>query len=127
MREALRSIGVHGSLAPSTRMASLDAGSCFSRPAGGEVLVNGRKIVGSAQLRRGSSFLQHGSILLEDAQVFVDTLKRGGSLEPDPSRGKLSNLPLGRPVDPLEMAEAVRRTATTRWGNDSIRRDDEQL
>jgi lipoyl(octanoyl) transferase len=125
MREALRSIGVHGSLAPSTRMASLDAGSCFSHPAGGEVLVNGRKIVGSAQLRRGSSFLQHGSILLEDAQVFVDTLKRGGSPAPDPSRPELPSLPLGRQVDPLEMAEAVTRSATTRWGNDSIRIDDE--
>jgi lipoyl(octanoyl) transferase len=124
LREALRSIGVQGSLAPTTRMASLDAGSCFSHPAGGEVLVNGRKIVGSAQLRRGSSFLQHGSILLEDAQVFVDTLRRGGSREPASSR-ELPSFPLGRQVDPLEMAEVVTRTAATRWGSDSIRIDDE--
>jgi lipoate-protein ligase A len=125
IREGLGSIGVHGSLAPSTRTASLDAGSCFSHPAGGEVLVNGRKIVGSAQLRRGSSFLQHGSILLEDGQLFVDTLKRGGTREPAASRAESPGLPLGRQVDPLEMAEAVTRTAITRWGNDSIRIDDE--
>ncbi|HEX5576133.1 MAG TPA: hypothetical protein VFX42_09690 [Gemmatimonadales bacterium] len=125
MREALCSFGVHGSLAPSTRTASLEAGSCFSQPAGGEVLVNGRKIVGSAQLRRGSSFLQHGSILLEDAQVFVDTLKRGGSPAPAPSRLERSTLPLGRQVDPQEMAEAVTHTATTMWGNDSIPIDNE--
>jgi lipoyl(octanoyl) transferase len=124
LREALRSIGVHGSLAPSTRLASLDAGSCFSHPAGGEVLVNGRKIVGSAQLRRGTSFLQHGSILLEDAQVFVDTLKRGASAPP-PCRAELPSLPLGRQVGPLEMAEAVTRSATTKWGSDWIRIDDE--
>ena len=124
MREALCSFGVHGSLAPSTRMASLEAGSCFSHPAGGEVLVNGRKIVGSAQLRRGTSFLQHGSILLEDAQVFVDTLKRG-ALAPPPCRAELPSLPLGRQVGALEMAEAVTHSATTKWGNDWIRIDDE--
>lgn len=124
LREALRSIGVHGSLAPATRMASLDAGSCFSHPAGGEVLVNGRKIVGSAQLRRGTSFLQHGSILLEDAQVFVDTLKRGAPALP-PRGAERSSLPLGRQVGALEMAEAVTRSATTKWGNDWIRVDDE--
>jgi lipoyl(octanoyl) transferase len=124
LREALRSIGVHGSLAPSTRTASLGAGSCFSQPAGGEVLVNGRKIVGSAQLRRGTSFLQHGSILLEDAQVFVDTLKRGVPA-PAPSRVELPSLPLGRQVDPREMAEAVTRTAATSWSNDWIRIGDE--
>ena len=124
LREALCSIGVQGSLAPSTRMASLGAGSCFSQPAGGEVLVNGRKIVGSAQLRRGTSFLQHGSILLEDAQVFVDTLKRGVPAAA-PSRVELPSLLLGRQVDPREMAEAVTRTAATSWGNDWIRIEDE--
>lgn len=123
LREALRCFGVHGSLAPSTRMASLDAGSCFSHPAGGEVLVNGRKTVGSAQLRRGSSLLQHGSILLEDAQMFVDRLKRGSSLGPGPAGEESPSLPFGRPVDAVEMIQAVTRCATTRWGNDPIRID----
>jgi len=30
--------------------------------------VNGRKLVGSAQVRRGDALLQHGSILLDGAQ-----------------------------------------------------------
>jgi len=38
---------------------------CFSHPARDEVTVDGRKIVGSAQKRIGSCFLQHGSIPLE--------------------------------------------------------------
>jgi lipoate-protein ligase A len=127
LREALQSIGVHGSLAPSTRMASLEAGSCFSHPAGGEVLVNGRKIVGSAQLRRGTSFLQHGSILLADSQVFVGTLKRGAPALA-PGGPELPSLPLGRKVDPREMAEAVTHTATTSWGNGWIRiHDDNEI
>ena len=34
----------------------------------GEIVVNGRKLVGSAQVRRGGAFLQHGSILLDGSQ-----------------------------------------------------------
>ncbi|UCC39785.1 MAG: lipoate--protein ligase family protein [Candidatus Aminicenantes bacterium] len=38
---------------------------CFSYPARNEIGVNGKKIVGSAQKRMGSRFIQHGSIPLE--------------------------------------------------------------
>jgi lipoate-protein ligase A len=38
------------------------------------VLVRGRKVVGSAQLRAGDAFLQHGSLLLEDDQSLVRDL-----------------------------------------------------
>jgi len=34
-------------------------------PVGGEILVQGRKLAGSAQVRRRDAFLQHGSILLD--------------------------------------------------------------
>lgn len=40
------------------------AAPCFAAPARDEILVRGRKLVGSAQCRRGSAFLQHGSIPL---------------------------------------------------------------
>ena len=36
--------------------------ACFDSPSAYELLAAGRKIVGSAQVRRGSAFLQHGSI-----------------------------------------------------------------
>ncbi len=36
---------------------------CFSMPSRNELLVSGRKICGSAQMRSGGGFLQHGSIL----------------------------------------------------------------
>jgi lipoyl(octanoyl) transferase len=116
LREALARIGVSGSLAPPTRTASLDAGSCFARPAGGEVLVNGRKVIGSAQLRRGSSLLQHGSILLEDSQRFVASLQRAGSPVESPEGGAPRARPaLGRAVDSAELAQAVANAASTRW------------
>jgi len=38
---------------------------CFSYPARNEIKVKGQKIVGSAQKRVGSKFIQHGSIPLE--------------------------------------------------------------
>jgi lipoate-protein ligase A len=74
--EALGSLGIQTSLAPRVRTAGLDSGGCFSQPVGGEVLAGKRKIVGSAQLRRGTAFLQHGSILLDGDQGLVAQLRR---------------------------------------------------
>lgn len=39
--------------------------ACFSAPSRYELLVKGRKICGSAQLRSRGAFLQHGSLLLD--------------------------------------------------------------
>jgi lipoyl(octanoyl) transferase len=39
--------------------------ACFSSPSWYEILVNGKKIVGSAQRRMRGAFLQHGSILID--------------------------------------------------------------
>lgn len=50
------------------RALAPDAGPCFQVPAAGEVVVRGRKIVGSAQARIGGALLQHGSILLDGDQ-----------------------------------------------------------
>jgi len=38
---------------------------CFEAPAGGEVVVGGRKLIGSAMRAHGSVILQHGTILLD--------------------------------------------------------------
>jgi len=70
LRAALLSLGVEASLAsyrPTVRPSDGPT-SCFAAPAGGEILVQGRKLVGSAQMRRGDAFLQHGSILLAGSQ-----------------------------------------------------------
>jgi lipoate-protein ligase A len=53
---------------------------CFSYPARDEIEVEGKKIVGSAQKRTGSKFIQHGSIPLEKDGGFlmpVSFLKKG--------------------------------------------------
>jgi lipoate-protein ligase A len=38
---------------------------CFEAPAGGEVVVAGRKLIGSAMRAHGGAILQHGAILLD--------------------------------------------------------------
>ncbi|HWC73738.1 MAG TPA: hypothetical protein VG454_07350 [Gemmatimonadales bacterium] len=71
---ALRRLGVDAVLAPRPPRLAPAGGprprpnSCFADSVGGEILVNGRKLVGSAQVRRGTAFLQHGSILIDGAQ-----------------------------------------------------------
>jgi len=68
----LRALGVDARLVGGADgrgpVAPLDAGPCFGSPAPGEIVVGGRKLVGSAQARIGGALLQHGSILLEDGQ-----------------------------------------------------------
>lgn len=51
---------------------------CFSAPSAREILVAGRKLAGSAQLRRSGAFLQHGSILIDwDPSRIEDILSAG--------------------------------------------------
>jgi lipoate-protein ligase A len=93
---ALRALGVEATLAPyrPTVRPSDGPTSCFANPVGGEILVNGRKLVGSAQVRRADALLQHGSILLDGKQ---------------PEEGLETTLAaaLGRPVSFDEVARAI--------------------
>ncbi|MBI5562598.1 MAG: lipoate--protein ligase family protein [Deltaproteobacteria bacterium] len=63
--EALRGAGIHAELARPERASGTKArDACFISPSRYEVMVDGRKLAGSAQRRLKSAFLQHGSILL---------------------------------------------------------------
>ena len=60
---------------------------CFEAPAEGELVAGGgsggRKLVGSAQVREGEAFLQHGSILVDDdQQLLAELASRGPSMRP---------------------------------------------
>lgn len=116
---ALGTLGIEGTLAPRTRPARLDAGGCFTSPVGGEVLVHGRKVVGSAQLRRGNALLQHGSILLQDQQSLLGSLLQVGRPGDTDSCLATALLPLvdrtGLSVAAAALAAAVARSAKQRW------------
>ena len=99
LARALQSLGVHATLAPSRPAARPSSGptSCFASPVGGEILVDGRKLVGSAQVRRAGALLQHGSILLDGHQP-------GGGFETSLAAA------LGRPVSFEEVVSAITST-----------------
>jgi lipoate-protein ligase A len=105
---ALRALGADATLAPyrrpptSTDLHHLHG--CFATPVGGEVLVHGRKVIGSAQVRQGRAFLQHGSILLAGSQAGIGAVSR----RPAGASGETTlSAVLGRPVTFGEVAEAV--------------------
>lgn len=114
---ALRALGVDATLAPDRRPAESfrdrPTGPCFASPVGGEVLANGRKVIGSAQVRRGAALLQHGSILLDGSQEIVTEVSR----QPSAVRGETTlREALGRPVCFEEVTAAIVR----HWGGSVV-------
>ena len=67
LQDGLRRLGVPATLAPQSAASGPPEHGpvCFDRPSAHEILLHGRKLVGSAQMRRGGGLLQHGSILIE--------------------------------------------------------------
>lgn len=102
---ALRELGVPAELAPDTgRRTPIDGGACFAQAIGGEVMVGGGKLVGSAQVRQGGALLQHGSILLDGSQDVVAAISRQPSAV---STHTTLAAELGRPVTFAEVAKAI--------------------
>jgi len=58
------------------KYASAGSAACFDSPSWYELVVEGRKVAGSAQMRQKSAILQHGSILLDlDADLLFELLR----------------------------------------------------
>lgn len=74
LANALASLNAPVTLSEDRKCQTLVSGPCFQSPAAGEVIANGRKLVGSAQARIGGNLLQHGSILLDGDQSQLDSL-----------------------------------------------------
>lgn len=81
--EALHSLGVEVEVGTSQK-SYRDYSDCFQATTTADLHIGGRKMVGSAQLRRGRGVLQHGSILLEQDQDLLPRLLSGDGS----SRGK---------------------------------------
>lgn len=60
----LRRLGVDVMLTPVGRRHLAGSAACFDTPAAYELMVAGRKLAGSAQVRRAGALLQHGAIPL---------------------------------------------------------------
>ena len=104
--DGLRRLGIPAQL-------STDAGRapgpslmpCFVAPVVGEIVADGRKLVGSAQWRDAGALLQHGSILVDDDQPMVGAL----TLVPVPPAAAPATLRelMGRAPAVDEVAEAL--------------------
>ena len=86
--EALRRHGVEAREADAPDRTPIPGmAPCFETPVAGELVAGGgpggRKLVGSAQIREGDAFLQHGSILIDDDQhLLAELASRGPSMRP---------------------------------------------
>lgn len=92
---ALRELGVPAGIQeerPEGRSPGPTSRACFRDPLPGEVVVDGRKLVGSAQWRNDGALLQHGSILLGDDQAVAEELRTDGE-----QRGEEDPVGSGRP------------------------------
>ncbi len=88
--------------------------ACFDAPSWYEVTVDGKKIVGSAQMRRMGVLLQHGSIPLELQEDKLFTCLKFQSSEArerakEIFRTKATSIraALGRPISFMEVCDAV--------------------
>ncbi len=114
---------LHRALAEARRNGDLglaDEGShgavCFDAASDYEITAGGRKVVGSAQARRGGALLQHGSILLDvDWDAWASVFKyrteegRKRAMLKLPTRMTSLKEQLGRNVTPDEVAAALKQ------------------
>lgn len=116
----LELLGARVSLGPDTEQpeaadVSAEAAHpiCFAKTARCDLQAAGRKVVGSAQVRRGGGILQHGSIPIEiDLEDQVAVMPGGnGRIARNVLAGAAMSVNelLGRPVGYDELSEAVAR------------------
>jgi lipoate-protein ligase A len=70
----LNELGAGAELVPTVSADGPSPAFCFARTGRFEIEIGGRKVVGSAQRRQGSCFLQHGSVLLAVDEARLRTL-----------------------------------------------------
>jgi lipoyl(octanoyl) transferase len=79
---ALRALRIPAEISAGTRKENTEGAPCFATVTRGEIVVNGRKLVASAQWRGDGAFLQHGSIMISDHQRLLErALEDGRTLE----------------------------------------------
>lgn len=111
----LQALGLPASLSPEppAHPSALQTSACFEHPSQYELVVGGRKLVGSAQMRKYGAILQHGAIMLDiDYDLTFDVLK----LDPDERKRQADFLrrravgireALGRTVDYAAARDAI--------------------
>ena len=121
----LAELGIQASIAEhagaGVRARPLD---CFAAPTGADLSVGGRKLCGSAQLRRQGWFLQHGSIPLTDTSSRRAELLGEDTVHPAGDGSTwLERVKPGATWE--DLASALVAGFTTAWGSSPGRRGPE--
>jgi lipoate-protein ligase A len=124
--EALRSLGVPAHVTPTQdRVPGLGAGPCFAAPGAGEIEVEGKKIVGSAQVRVGGALLQHGSIPLLPPVTSLPGIRFAGVTLADLLAPESPKTAFDRVAIALE--EAVAAALPGAWRAGQLRREESEV
>ena len=110
--EGLRLLGLPAEVQDGPPRAGLRSAACFDSPSWYELVVGGRKVVGSAQVRRLGVLLQHGSIPLEFSASDLVSLLRvpegwRARLREDLAAHAAGLCDLGRPVSFAQVIDAM--------------------
>jgi len=62
LTEGLKKVGLNAVLSPVQKKLNAESAACFDAASSYEIKINGQKVIGSAQTRKGQALLQHGSI-----------------------------------------------------------------
>jgi lipoyl(octanoyl) transferase len=110
----LQILGVEAESAALQETPKMTGPVCFEVPSNYEITVQGRKLIGSAQVRRADAVLQHGSLPLWgdvaricDALVFEDEAERESAKIRVRQRATTVEQSLGYAVDWQDAAESL--------------------
>ncbi len=128
IQEGLRLLGVQAAivLPKSGNKAKEGSAACFNISSQCELAVGGKKIVGSAQLRREKTILQHGSIPMDlDINRLFTVLRTPGEQKAcliQQARERMAGLKqiLGRTLTFTELAKALKIGWERRFGAELV-------
>lgn len=112
--EGLLQFSIRGEISTIKDKKSPKSPLCFSSPSWYEILIDGKKLVGSAQRVLVDAFLQHGSILLDFDKGMHQSIFRCTSFDIVDSISSLKTL--GRPITLEKLKEGLIRGFEERLG-----------
>jgi len=116
LQDGLHRLGVPATMAPESPAGGVVSGPvCFDRPSAYEILLQGRKLVGSAQVRRRGGLLQHGSIVIEPRPANLLACLHVAD-ENQRIESGMAGLAEARVSDPAQVAGAVADAFAARFG-----------
>jgi lipoate-protein ligase A len=107
---ALRGLGLQAQAAKRVRRPEKSS-LCFNAPSYYEIITGGKKIVGSAQVRKKGKLLQHGSILLDcNIERLCSLLKGAGQVSQVRERVASLNVELGKEIAYEYLASVLKKS-----------------